>query len=50
MIRVSKKPEDMNEQEHLKAAIKELQGKMKAKGEKFTFDVAEREVKLKARK
>lgn len=52
IIKVSKKPEDMTEQEHLKAAVKELQAKMKAKdkSEKFTFDVAAMEAKLKDKK
>lgn len=47
IIKVSKKPENMTEQEHLKAAVKELQAKLKAKGEKLTYDVADREEKKK---
>lgn len=48
VIRVSKKAGGLSEQEFTQAAIQELQEKLKAKGEKITFDVSERKVKKKA--
>jgi len=50
VLRVSKKPENLDENQFLKEALKELQGKMKAKGETFTFDIEAREVRKKGKK
>lgn len=41
-IHVEKNPEKMSEEQFLREAIKELQEKLKAKGERFTFDIGER--------
>jgi len=41
-IHVEKSLEKMSEEQFLKEAVKEIQEKLKAKSERFTFDVVER--------
>ena len=43
-IRVSKKPEKMDDMTYLKQAIKELQAELKKQGRELQFDIEAREL------
>ncbi len=43
VIRVSKNPNKMTDEEFTRHALKELQKKLKAKGETFAFDISKRQ-------
>lgn len=51
VIRVGKKPEDLDEITFLKEALKEIQNEQKKKtGKSFKYDIEVREQKIKLRK
>ncbi len=41
-IHVKKNTDKMSEEQFLREAVKEIQEKLKVRGERFTFDIAER--------